>query len=152
MHEPTLACTKAACYCTCGEFHTQMNHNGLISKTLDNGVGVSSSGTHQNLKKAIGRTQASGKWNLTFDEDERLLSDVTKVHVPGFAAEFWGVTLLDILPTPQNRGPPPLDEWKMLSPKAQQNWFNSSMSSIVDQFWSWNLDRFMTKMKVMKFE
>ena len=90
MHEPNLACTKAACYCTCGEFHTQMNHNGLISKPLNSGVGGSSAGTHQNLKKAIGRTQATGKWNLTFDEDERLLSDITKVHVAGFAAEFWG--------------------------------------------------------------
>ena len=50
MHEECITATKMAVHCFCGDFHCQMNHGGLIGKTLDRGLGVGSPGTHQSLK------------------------------------------------------------------------------------------------------
>ena len=51
IHEECITATKMAVHCFCGDFHCQMNHGGLIGKTLDRGLGVGSPGTHQSLKK-----------------------------------------------------------------------------------------------------
>ena len=86
-------------HCLCGDFHCQMHHGGLIGKVLGRGLGVGSPGTRQSLRKSVGRVNASGNWKKTVSEDERLLTDITSVHVLAFAMRYFGMALLDVNPT-----------------------------------------------------
>jgi hypothetical protein len=129
MNEECITATKMGVHCLCGDFHCQMHHGGLIGKVLDRGLGVGSPGTHQSLRKSVGRVNASGNWKKTFSEDERLLTDIISVHVLGFAMRYFGMASPDANPT-LNKPPPPAD-WQKMSLTERMLWFDGHMRAIV---------------------